>query len=103
MRKIMLWLSLPLVLSACKTDTCGSEFAASSFAKTAVTESLKAPSTAEFTNVQAHADGECTYLVAGRVSAQNSFGAQIQNVFSVSVEFERGSNNYRVYDLLMTE
>ncbi len=103
MRKIMLLLSFPLVLSACKTDSCGSELAASSFAKSAVTQALKAPSSAEFTNVQAHADGECNYLVAGRVSAQNSFGAQIQNVFSVSVQFERGLNNYRVYDLLVTE
>lgn len=81
MRTMLVLLSLPLAFIADKAYGCGNEFAASSFAKSAITEVLKAPTTADFANVQAYLDGECTYLVVGRVSAQNSFGAQIQNKF----------------------
>lgn len=99
----LLAICFALALSACTTDSCGNKLAASSFAKAAVTKVLKAPKTAEFANVQAHPDGECLYIVAGRVSAQNSFGAMIENNFSVMVKFQRGSNDYQVYDLLLTD
>lgn len=103
MRSKLLLLSVLMIPSACKSDGCGSEFAATSFVRSAVTEALSSPDSASFTNVQAHPDGECTFIVAGRVSAQNGFGAEVQNTFSAMIEFQQGSNDYRVYDLLITE
>lgn len=84
-------------------STCGSPYAASMFAQRAVEESLKSPSSAQFSNVQAHPDGECRYLVAGRVEAQNGFGAMIANNFSALIEFDPADNiNWTASDVLVT-
>lgn len=83
---------------------CGSPYAASAFAERAVKEGLKSPSTAKFSNVAAHPDGECQYLVAGRVEAQNGFGAVIVNKFSVMIEFDPADNvNWTAKGLLITD
>jgi hypothetical protein len=81
---------------------CGSEFAAASFAKSSVMDQLSSLDGATFSNVQAHPDGDCIYLVAGKVSAQNAFGAKVQNTFSAMVEFSKASNDFTVYDVLIT-
>ena len=80
---------------------CGSKLAASSFAKSAVLDTLKSPSSADFSNMQAHADGECAYMVAGRVTAENGFGGDVKNTFSAVVDFTNGGNNYAVRDILI--
>lgn len=66
----------------------GSPGAASSFAKRVVRESLKAPDSAKFSSVQGHRDKGCAFVVAGRVSAQNSFGAHLAHNFSVRIIFD---------------
>lgn len=56
------------------------------FAKNAVKDKLKSPTTAEFSNVKA-VKAEANYcLVTGNVDAQNSFGAMIRNSFTVEIE-----------------
>jgi ketosteroid isomerase-like protein len=72
-------------------NQCGSELAAKRFAQKA-TSGQVAPD-AEFANVQAHADGECVYIVTGNVGGSS---------FSAMVSFAKGSNDYQVYDLLIT-
>jgi len=89
-------------LSVSMANQCGSKFAAASFAKSFVLDQLLSPDGASFSNVQAHPDGDCTYLVAGRVSAQNAFGAKVQNTFSAMVEFSKASDDFTVYDVLIT-
>lgn len=55
-------------------------------AEKAVKEKLKAPSTATFSNIQV-VNAEYGYcLVKGSVDAQNSFGAKINNNFTVEIE-----------------
>jgi hypothetical protein len=83
-------------------NQCGSELAAASFAKSSVMDQLSSPDGASFSNVQAHPDGDCTYLVAGKVSAQNAFGAKVQNTFSAMVAFSKASDDFTVYDVLIT-
>lgn len=65
-----------------------SPLAAGTFAREAVRGALKAPDTASFSNVAANPDGECRYMVAGQVSAQNGFGAAVAHSFSVPIIFD---------------
>ena len=86
-----------------RSAMCGSPYAASSFAQRTVREALKAPSSAKFADVAAYPDGACRYLVAGRVEAQNSFGAMLAHNFSVLIEFDPEDNiNWSATDLLLT-
>jgi hypothetical protein len=50
----------------------------------AVDNELKAPSTARYTDMLASKDGP-SWLVNGKVDAQNSFGAQIRSSFKCTV------------------
>lgn len=70
-----------------------------SLAKSAVKESLKAPSTAKFPSSHNGQDikqtDANTFIVNSYVDAQNSYGAMIRSNFSVTIK-KTGSNSYTV-------
>lgn len=76
MKKILLALVIPLVLSGCKPD----EEKAISLAKSEVAGNLKDPASAQFRNVKVSkmTDAEDGYVVAvvcGEINGKNGFGA----------------------------
>lgn len=66
---------------------CGSEIAAKRFAKQAIDNGL------DLENVNAHPDGDCVYMVTGTVGG---------SPFSTMVAFDKATDEYRVYDTLIT-
>lgn len=80
-------------------NSCGSDTGAWVMAQEAVKTRLKAPSTAEFpwfSEDYVSTDGECGYVVAAHVDAQNGFGAQIRSRFVVALEHVPESGGYRI-------
>ncbi len=71
----------------------------------AVTERLKAPSTAEFSDVQVTEEAGnllTFYTVKGKVDAQNSFGAQVRNGFSCKFQIEKSDDSWLMTDVSVT-
>lgn len=66
--------------------------------KTEVEKKLKAPSTAEFSNLEVKINND-TWTITGYVDSQNSFGAMIRNSFTVTIRDE----GYPYYDVISIE
>lgn len=80
-------------------DACPGTFESTFYAKRAVENALKSPSTAEFVRVTSARTGDCTYDILGEVDAQNSFGAQIRNAFLVRLSYLPDAKKWSVDDL----
>ncbi|MGO3846477.1 hypothetical protein [Agrococcus casei] len=96
---------IALIFGACSAFTPSSsngspstsvlEIEAKIWCEDAVRESLKAPSSADFVDVNSNRQG-AQVIVNGKVDAQNSFGAMIRNEFQCTVsigddgELDRG-------------
>lgn len=86
-------------------DGCSNEVStgeAQIMAKEFVKNSLKSPSTADFSNTSSQELSDKTFLVSGNVDAQNSFGAMLRNTFRVKLKYNGGewtdSKNWTLID-----
>ena len=68
-------------------------------AKDEVKKELKAPSTAEFSNISA-TENNGVWTITGYVDAENSFGAMIRNKFKVIIE-DNGKPYYTVLSVVI--
>lgn len=68
-----------------------------------VKNSLKSPSTADFSNASTQDIGDKTFIVSGNVDAENSFGAMLRNTYRVKLKYNGGewedSNNWTLIDI----
>lgn len=64
-----------------------------------VKETLRAPSTAKFTDLLAASDGPCRYRVHGRVDSQNGFGAMVRTNFTFRMRFDPELGRWRELDV----
>ncbi len=55
---------------------------------------LKAPATAQFSEVEVKQEGSKTYLISGSVDSQNGFGALLRNSFECEFDGENMNLNY---------
>ncbi|ODR84937.1 MULTISPECIES: hypothetical protein [Shewanella] len=104
LKKCILILPLGLFVVGCSpvTPKDPDEIGAYVQCKDAVSERLKAPSTAEFSaysatsvtktkmSLKTGGDKEITFVVNGSVDAQNSFGAMLRNHYQCSVSGRTG-------------
>lgn len=70
-----------------KSSNCESDFLVLGTAEKFIRDTLKAPSTAEFSNEKTIYTGDCEHQVTGYVEAQNGFGAKIRTPFAVRVKY----------------
>lgn len=80
---------LSVLLLACgphKIDKTDAITTAQQFVK----EQLKAPTTASFSEDAWHDNGDSTYVVSGKVDAQNSYGAKIRQDYIVKMQYLGG-------------
>lgn len=88
-----------------RARTCGrdGESDAIYMAKEFVTKRLKAPSSADFPRrLQSAVYGKgCTFVVAGVVDAQNSFGAMIRGAYTGTLEYDPETDSWTAKDLVI--
>jgi predicted amidophosphoribosyltransferase len=75
-------------------DKCTDTAAAIGSAEYFVKENLKSPSTASFPESYAVYQNNCTFLVVGKVDAENSFSAKIRGAFAARVHFDAEKNDW---------
>lgn len=97
-------LAVLLALTACGSsepdpaDVNGDDIAAQVVCRDFVRDSLKSPSTADFSDERVRHVGGKVWLVAGSVDSENSFGAMIRNDYVCKVEYVSG-DRYRLLNL----
>lgn len=72
----------------------GSSGGAESACKEWVTDQLKAPATADFSNVEVKRYDDGRWRVAGEVDAENSFGATLRMSWSCYVGYDEDAETY---------
>ena len=80
-----------------EADDGGGEYGARGVCEQFVEDRLKAPSTADFSDVTA-TESAGVWTVRGAVDSENSFGAQIRNTYVCQVR-HTGGENWRLVDL----
>jgi len=68
------------------------KFSSMAFAESIIKDTLKSPSTAEFTNVQAYelSNLKDVWAVNGYVDSQNSYGAMLRSTWEVQLDYRDG-------------
>jgi outer membrane lipoprotein-sorting protein len=107
MYRFALLLIAVLVLSGCGRPTPRpvDKFSACSMAKTFVTQSLKAPSTAKWPTCREQeqtfvSNAGNVWTVRSWVDAQNSFGAAIRTTYMIEMRYTPATNTWQVLDLI---
>lgn len=94
-----------LALTACTPDGCEDKIGAYVMMQTAVSKTLKSPSTADFPS--RHADGvmilneqPCHFQIASYVDSQNSFGATVRTRFVAEMKHYPETGEWQMTSLV---
>jgi hypothetical protein len=94
-----------LALAGCKPDGCSDEIGAYVMMQTAVSKTLKSPSTADFPSRRADGviilnETPCNFQIASYVDAQNSFGGTVRTRFVAEMRYDPDDDTWQMTSLI---